>query len=490
MQLTVKMKLAALALIAGAGILVIGLTSHVANTHVIQKIDGFEALSREKETLHGLQVETLGVLLTSMDVIVDRSEGLTQERETLLLQGVAGIDKQINALRPYAAAPAEKQYLESLQALIPDLKASTQELMQALRNRAPESTFARLDDSIDQTGERITGISASWLAQSMAKETSGRAVLIADIQASNRVITWFSLGFVAVAALLFSLIAYSILSPLQKLNRTMQSMADGNFRITVPFQNRTDELGAMARTVYIFRENGLQVEEMGQEKVEAEKKMQAEKHALLQSMARQFEEKVKASTLRMMQVVESLGSSSQKMLSTCGNAIHETTAVASVSEQASHNVQTVASACEELTASIGEISRQVARSSGIAGSAVIEAERADGTVKSLSDAATKIGEVLGFINEITEQINLLSLNATIEAARAGEAGKGFAVVASEVKSLASETAKATQNINQYITEIQRVTQDVVKVIQTIGGTIREINEISTTIAAAVEEQGA
>jgi methyl-accepting chemotaxis protein len=167
-----------------------------------------------------------------------------------------------------------------------------------------------------------------------------------------------------------------------------------------------------------------------------------------------------------------------------------TGAVAAASEQASANVQSVASSTEEMTASVDEISRQVQESSRIAGDAVNQAQRTDARINELSQAAGRIGDVVKLITAIAEQTNLLALNATIEAARAGEAGRGFAVVASEVKQLASQTAKATEEISAQITGMQTATQDSVAAIKEIGGTIGRISDIASTIAAAVAEQGA
>jgi methyl-accepting chemotaxis protein len=153
-------------------------------------------------------------------------------------------------------------------------------------------------------------------------------------------------------------------------------------------------------------------------------------------------------------------------------------------------VQNVASAAEQLSSSINDISRQAAHAAGIASRAVNQAQETDGTVQGLAKTANRIGEVVGLINDIASQTNLLALNATIEAARAGEAGRGFAVVASEVKSLASQTAKATDDISEQIADIQKVANEAIEAIKSIGGIIGEVNEVATAIAAAVEEQGA
>ncbi|MEO5375666.1 MAG: globin-coupled sensor protein [Alphaproteobacteria bacterium] len=195
----------------------------------------------------------------------------------------------------------------------------------------------------------------------------------------------------------------------------------------------------------------------------------------------------------MVQVVSSaateLQATSQSMANTAEQTSRQSTVVAAAAEEAAGNVQTVAAAAEELSASISEISRQVSESSRISSDAVREAERTNALVNGLAEAASKIGQVVKLINDIASQTNLLALNATIEAARAGDAGKGFAVVANEVKSLANQTAKATDEISAQIGSVQTATKDAVTAIKGIGGTIGKINEIASTIAAAVEEQG-
>jgi uncharacterized protein YoxC len=187
---------------------------------------------------------------------------------------------------------------------------------------------------------------------------------------------------------------------------------------------------------------------------------------------------------------ETLQRMAHSMSATAEEAARQSTAVAAASEQASGNVSTVAAAAEELSSSIAEIGRQVAESTKISNQAAEDANRTNAKVQALAAAAQKIGDVVKLINDIAGQTNLLALNATIEAARAGEAGKGFAVVASEVKSLATQTAKATEDIAAQVKAIQAATGDSVQAIEGITGTIGRINEIATTIASAVEEQGA
>ena len=207
-------------------------------------------------------------------------------------------------------------------------------------------------------------------------------------------------------------------------------------------------------------------------------------------LAQGFEAKAGQLVGQVASAATELRTTAQSMTGTASEAQHQATNVAAAAEEASVNVQTVAAAAEQLASSITEISRQVAQSAKVAGKAREDARRTDGVVQALSEGAQKIGEVVGLISDIAGQTNLLALNATIEAARAGDAGKGFAVVASEVKSLATQTAKATDDIAHQIAQIQTATKDAVDSIRGIGTTIGEISEIAAGIAAAVEEQGA
>jgi methyl-accepting chemotaxis protein len=274
------------------------------------------------------------------------------------------------------------------------------------------------------------------------------------------------------------------------LKVAMDRLAHGDLAAAIPGAGRRDEMGAMASAVGVFKDSMIEAERLRVEQREAETRAQAEKKAALAGMANQFEASVKNVVQSVSTAAGEMHSSAQSMSATAEETSRQSTAVAMASEEASTNVQTVASATEELSSSIAEISRQVAESTRIAGEAVAEAKQTNDQVQALAVAAQKIGDVVKLINDIAGQTNLLALNATIEAARAGEAGKGFAVVASEVKSLATQTAKATEEITEQIKGIQTATSDSVRAIGSIGETIGKINGIATAIAAAVEEQGA
>ncbi|WP_428846410.1 urea ABC transporter substrate-binding protein [Azospirillum sp. A26] len=223
---------------------------------------------------------------------------------------------------------------------------------------------------------------------------------------------------------------------------------------------------------------------------EAERKATEERAARLEALTRAFESKVGRLVQTVSSAAAEMTGTATAMSETAGRSNRLSAAMSQSSAQASMNVQTVATATEELSASIQEIGRQVASSAAIAGKAVADTRRTDTVVQSLADSAGRIGQVIGLIQGIAGQTNLLALNATIEAARAGEAGKGFAVVASEVKTLANQTARATEDIATQVGAIQSATAEAVAAIRSIAGTIAEINEIAAAIAAAVEQQGA
>jgi methyl-accepting chemotaxis protein len=299
----------------------------------------------------------------------------------------------------------------------------------------------------------------------------------------------FAILFLLAAAVV-AVVSYRICHPIAAMTRAMGRLANKEWGTEVPCIGRGDEIGAMASAVQVFRQTGREAQEMAgaheKARIAADKAARSNRHDL----ASGFEASVGQLARTLAAAAAQLEANARAMTETAGQANTRAAAVASVVGEMSANVQTVAASAEELGASINEISRQVAQSADITSKAVRDAERTDDIVRALAEGAQKIGDVVGLINNIAGQTNLLALNATIEAARAGDAGKGFAVVASEVKSLAGQTAKATEEIGQQIAQIQGATREAVAAIQSILGTIGEVSTIAGSIAAAVEQQGA
>ncbi|MCP3379314.1 methyl-accepting chemotaxis protein [Bradyrhizobium sp. CCGUVB4N] len=336
----------------------------------------------------------------------------------------------------------------------------------AILNYTVEAGQAALAEMVSRAGQQMT--SAKW---SLA--LNGGMMLVA----------------LAITVFGFILVNRRVSAPIRKLTQAMRSLAERDYAIELAGIERGDEIGEMSRAVSVFRENMITGDRLAEEQAAEQGRKERRQHAV-DGLIEQFEKTVTESLHTLASASGELNATAQSMSSTAEQGSSKAASVASLSGDASSNVQTVAAATEELSASITEISRQVAESSSIAGAAASEADRTNTEVQALADAAQRIGDVVALITGIAEQTNLLALNATIEAARAGEAGRGFAVVASEVKNLATQTAKATEEITGQVAAIQGATKSSVTAIQSIGTTIQRVNEIAAAIAAAVEEQGA
>ncbi|MEQ9519691.1 MAG: methyl-accepting chemotaxis protein [Parvibaculum sp.] len=277
--------------------------------------------------------------------------------------------------------------------------------------------------------------------------------------------------------------------PISSMTGAMSNLAEGDKSTEIPATDRGDEIGDMANAVLVFKESMIKNDEL-QAAAAKEQEERDRRTAQVDELTKGFDKESAA----MLDIVSSSASELQRTSATLASAAEESSSqasnVVSASANASSNVQAVASSTEELTASIGEISQRIVESSKLADLAVGEAEASRNMVQKLVTNSARIGEVVKLITDIADQTNLLALNATIEAARAGESGKGFAVVASEVKTLANQTAKATEDIRKQIEDIQGDTSTTAESIEMIGKRIHEISEISTAIASAMEEQNA
>ena len=340
---------------------------------------------------------------------------------------------------------------------------------------------------IADTSQQLIPRAHAILATAQDRSAAAATALAASQSQTRLIIIWVGCGAVLIGLAFSWLIGRSITRPLDGLAQAMTKLAAGDTTARIPATQAKDELGAMARTVIVFRDTMIERERLAENEAAANRERENRGEVIAATITR-FEMSVDQALARVREAAERLETTSTEL----NGAADTVSAEARTAEErvgiASGNVTTAAGSVEELAASIGEIAGQAHRSTEVASRAVNEARRTVGTMSKLGDAATRIGEVVGLIQAIAGQTNLLALNATIEAARAGEAGRGFAVVASEVKSLASQTAKATEEIASQVGAIQSAVADAAQAIEQVNGIIDEISTIASTVAVTVEEQ--
>ncbi|UYO49865.1 HAMP domain-containing protein [Rhodopseudomonas palustris] len=456
---------------------------------------GSANLSQDDATATGRQIEQLGNVIAQSNLIASNLMAALSASSADDLEPVEASFKE--------ARQVVNTNLEGLpqNQTTADIKAAAQKLMALGDGKTGAFKLRQLeldardyrDLLLDETRKLNVGlgISVKQLVDNVRNETTvGTSDAQAQITLATRVMIALGAATLIGSALFVWLyVGRSILRRIGGLQKSMQSLSAGDLGTAIERGSRRDEIAVMAESLEVFRDNMIRARTLSEEQ-DKDRAAKAERTQRIEARIAEFEATVRSAMEKLQSSADQMQETAHTMATTSEQSSALVTTVASAAEETSVNVQTVATGTEQLASSIAEISRQVTTSAEIATRAVREAGETDTTMQGLADNAERISAVIDLIQSIASQTNLLALNATIEAARAGDAGRGFAVVAAEVKDLASQTAKATEEIRAQIAAMQGVTSSAVGAIRNIGQTITSINEVTTAITAAVEEQGA
>jgi methyl-accepting chemotaxis protein len=467
----------------------IPLTRVVTNTSIHQLE---QAINFERAVRFGFAVADDPAMKTHYDHAVERFEKLAQKVDEEIKEGEVLAGRYAREAQSDEAKEEFKHVLKILRDVEKAHHAYDEHVLALFKQlEAGETGSASAAALKIEKEEEALDNKLTSLVEELTKFTADAA--LAAEKHEQEALKWLIVITVAAAILGFVVTAFivrrTIAGPLSRVVQGLQALAAGDTTVDVEVRS-SDEIGQVAAAFSTFKETTLEAQRLKEEQQRAEENATAERRQTLLSMADELEASVKSAVDKVAEGSAAMQASAQQLTATAEQTTAQSSSVAAASEQATMNVQTVAGATEELSASIQEIGRQINEAEEMVKRAVDKAGNATTTVTNLSTSAERIGEVIDLINDIANQTNLLALNATIEAARAGEAGKGFAVVASEVKSLASQTARATEEIGNQISNVQSVVQETAAAIDSIGTEINAVSDVATGIAGAVEEQNA
>ncbi len=488
-KLSIAAKLYAIfALMATASLGLSAVATYNARQHAALTV-AYESANAGSRTTQRLATLLFATMLQSQGIAAAQGPSIVDGYAQALLK----IDNELGAAMnvwQQSVRVADADEFSRLAVQIDEFRKLLPELSRITHESGPQAAHA----FVEKTQFEHKREALSQIVQKLGAEYSERAhklYLMID-QGIDRTALWLSVlaglaVLLAVAGVL--MIMRDVARPLAAITRVTAAVAAGKADIAVPFTQRSDEIGALARSIGVFRDAMNHNVELNKTVLE-DADARARRQEQMSGEIARFSAEVEATLSELGRISDQMLAASTQLASVADQAAARTASASTASSEASSNVRDIASAADELSASVNEIDRQVAQSNAIAGKAVNEAGHTNQAVKELDEAAARIGDVIKLITDIAEQTNLLALNATIEAARAGEAGRGFAVVAGEVKALAGQTSRATEEISAQIAGMQRATERSIAAITSIETIIREIGEISSAIAAAVTEQGA
>ena len=438
---------------------------------------------------HAINALILRTRLWQARYMTPENEASREQSRARIVEFATERDQRVAAYQSLVASADEQQTYDELKSKL-DLLRADGERLRAFPNERYDEAIAFFRGSMYANYLSVSAAARKLVDINIANGKKADAAVRSE-QASAMRSTLLILGLavlIALSAMTFCFLGVS--RPIERMTAAMRRLAGGDAASEIPYASRQDEIGAMAGAVQVFRDNLVRTRQLEEETALARASAEEQRKAGMRQMADGFEAAVGGIVGMVSSAASELQATAQSMSSTAGQTATQSTSVAAAAEQAAANVNTVAAAAEELGSSVAEISRQVSGSADLAQMAVAEANATAGLVQELAQSASRIGDVVALISQIAGQTNLLALNATIEAARAGEAGRGFAVVASEVKELASQTARATDEIGQQITAIQGATEGASQAIQDIAQQIQAMRSVTTNIATAIEEHGA
>jgi len=488
MSLTIKAKLVLIGAISVAALAILVTISVIAEGTVAEANQLQETRNEQITVMGEMHTSVLEIMLAAMDSIIDAGEGrILPERMDIFNKAFSYLEANSSEMISMADTAEEKALGQDAQAKVVGLKKGILgDLKRLIETHASEDQFAMIDDVLDANGGGLLEIFLQY-EESLKSEVTEAKQQAQDALSFQQTATWTtSILAVIVLVVLLTVIGQSITRPIAAMTQAMQILARGDVNVDIPAQGQQDEIGEMAKTVQVFKDNKIEADRLAEaQKVEDAAKLQRAQR--VDELIAAFDQEASSALQVVASAATEMTSTAEGMSATAEQTNRQAAAVAAASEEASSNVQTVATAAEELSSSISEISRQVTDSSQVSNAAVQEAQTTNQLIQGLAGAVAKIGEVVELITDIADQTNLLALNATIEAARAGDAGKGFAVVAQEVRALAQRSSEASGDIKKLIGHSSAEVTQGVDLVNRAGETLGEIVASVKRVADIIAE---